>query len=161
MRALPVEPTDYTFVDVGAGKGKAVLLAARRSFREVVGVELDVRLAATAKRNLEQHRPRRRAGSVKVACGDATEFAWPGGPLVIYFFNPFSESVLETVLAKVRQSASINRRPIVVAYTAPSRRYWRRMEADPHYRLNNDHGHTAVFELVSCAGVGKPGASGG
>jgi len=43
---------DYSFIDVGAGMGRAVLLAAELPFRQVVGVELNPTLARIARKNL-------------------------------------------------------------------------------------------------------------
>ena len=52
-RCRPVAPIDaYTFVDLGAGMGRAMLLAAAYPFRAVVGVELHPTLARIARRNL-------------------------------------------------------------------------------------------------------------
>jgi tRNA1(Val) A37 N6-methylase TrmN6 len=42
----------YTFVDGGAGKGRALLLAAELPFRKVIGVELNEALARIAQRNV-------------------------------------------------------------------------------------------------------------
>ena len=49
----PIAPIDaYTFVDLGAGMGRAMLLAADYPFRAVVGVELHPTLARIARANL-------------------------------------------------------------------------------------------------------------
>src|ERR1700719_3166712 len=42
----------YTFVDIGAGKGRALLLAAELPFRKVIGVELSEELARIAQKNI-------------------------------------------------------------------------------------------------------------
>ena len=41
VRDLGVAPADYTFVDLGCGKGAALLMAADQGFASVVGVELN------------------------------------------------------------------------------------------------------------------------
>ena len=42
VERLPaIEPSDFTFVDVGSGKGRALILAAVAGFRTVIGVEFD------------------------------------------------------------------------------------------------------------------------
>src|SRR5260370_23850643 len=43
---------DYSFVDLGCGKGRAVMMASQFHFREVVGVELHAGLARIAEANL-------------------------------------------------------------------------------------------------------------
>ena len=52
-RTSPPFPIDrYTFLDIGAGKGRALLVAAESPFNEVVGVELNPSLAAIARNNI-------------------------------------------------------------------------------------------------------------
>ncbi len=37
-------------------------------------------------------------------CADATEYELPGQPLVLYFYNPFLEPVMQRVMANVAAS---------------------------------------------------------
>ena len=43
----PHDIEEYTFLDVGAGKGRAMLTASQHPFRQVVGIELNPGLAAS------------------------------------------------------------------------------------------------------------------
>ena len=52
---------EVSFIDVGAGMGRAVLLAAELPFRRVVGVELNPTLARIARKNLTAWRASGRA----------------------------------------------------------------------------------------------------
>jgi SAM-dependent methyltransferase len=80
----------YSFVDVGAGKGRALLLAAELPFRKVIGVELSEELTRTAQRNITRWSSlgRPKAG-IRVVQQDAAKFRWPRTPLLIYLYNPF------------------------------------------------------------------------
>jgi SAM-dependent methyltransferase len=49
-------PREGTFVDLGSGKGKALLIAGMLAYRRVVGVEIDSELAGEARRNVENFR---------------------------------------------------------------------------------------------------------
>ena len=42
------------FVDAGAGMGRALLLATRRPFKQIVGIEVSPALAAIARENVER-----------------------------------------------------------------------------------------------------------
>jgi SAM-dependent methyltransferase len=75
----------FTFVDLGCGKGRALLLARELGFKEIVGVELSPVLTGCARRNLEVAG----AAGARVACQDAAEFAYPPRDLVVYLFHPF------------------------------------------------------------------------
>jgi len=96
-RAAPIENT--TFIDIGAGLGRAVLLASELGFRRVAGVEMHPMLAGIARRNLAKWR---RAGRAKcparILCADALEMDWPRGPALLFLFNPFGALVMRRLL---------------------------------------------------------------
>jgi SAM-dependent methyltransferase len=96
----------YTFVDVGAGKGRALLLAAELPFRKVIGVELNEGLAAIAQRNIaawsRKAHPRTK---IRMNCQDALEFDWPRSPLLIYLNNPFECALVKQLAARVAAAA--------------------------------------------------------
>lgn len=90
---------ETTFVDLGAGMGRAVLLASQLSFKAVVGVELHPALAGIARKNLNLWRAagRERAPMLLVQ-GDAVDFALPDGPTLVFMFNPFGAPVMRRLL---------------------------------------------------------------
>ncbi len=99
-RCRPQAPIDaYTFVDLGAGMGRAMLLASAYPFRAVVGVELHPALARIGRRNLALWRAAGRAlAPMRMVCRDAAEFPLPAGPCVAFLFNPFGAPVLRRLL---------------------------------------------------------------
>jgi len=105
-RCRPPAPLDqYTFVDLGAGMGRAVLLAAEYPFRAVIGVELHPLLARIARRNIAAWRSAGRARApMRTVCRDAAGFALPQGPCVAFLFNPFGAPVLRRMLANWRSA---------------------------------------------------------
>ncbi len=89
----------FSFVDLGCGKGRALLLASGRPFREIVGVELNPELAATAERNLALWRAAgREMAPIRALCGDAVEVAYPSGPVLVFIYNSFAAQVVRAVL---------------------------------------------------------------
>jgi SAM-dependent methyltransferase len=99
-RLKPAAPIDsYTFIDLGAGMGRALLLAAELPFRAVIGVEMHPTLARIARKNLSQWRTAGRScAPLRMVCCDAAEFPLPPGPCVVFLFNPFAAPVLRRVL---------------------------------------------------------------
>lgn len=97
----PLAPIDaYTFVDLGSGMGRAVLLASEFPFHAVLGVELNPTLARIARRNLAAWRATGRAlAPTKILCRDALAFRFPPGPCVAFLFNPFGAPVLRRLAA--------------------------------------------------------------
>jgi len=107
---LIAPPEDYSFIDLGAGMGRAMLIAARMPFREVIGVELHGDLAEIAQKNIDKWEKAGRARCpMKIVRADVAEFAFPRDPCVAYLFNPFREPVLKALLRHIE--ASFARRP--------------------------------------------------
>jgi hypothetical protein len=99
-RCRPLAPIDeFTFIDLGAGMGRAMLLAAELPFRAVLGVELNPTLAHIGSRNLALWRAAGRGRApMRMLCRDAADFLLPPGPCVAFLFNPFNGPVLRRVL---------------------------------------------------------------
>lgn len=100
-RCRPVAPLDaYSFIDLGAGMGRAMLLASEFPFRRVIGVESHPTLARIGRRNMARWRAAGRAlAPMRMTCRDAAEFTLPPGPCVVFLFNPFGAPVLRRILA--------------------------------------------------------------
>lgn len=105
LRTRPPAPIDsYTFIDLGAGMGRALLLAAEYPFRNVVGVEMHPTLARIARRNMAKWRSQARMRApMRMVCRDATDFPLPPGPCLVFLFNPFGAPVLRRVLRAWRR----------------------------------------------------------
>ena len=139
LDASPLAPERATFVDLGAGMGRVVLLAARRAFRAVIGVEISPALVEIARENLATVRdPRRVARDVKVVRADAASYAFPRGDLVVFMYNPFRSPVLRAVLANLR--GTVEEREVVLLYHTPVER--------------DAIDATGAFELVADVGFG-------
>ena len=104
--APSLAPIDaFTFIDAGAGMGRAMLLASAYPFRAVVGVELHPTLARIGRRNLALWRAAGRAlAPMRLHCRDVAEFPLPPGPCVAFLFNPFGAPVLRRLLRAWRQN---------------------------------------------------------
>jgi len=115
---LPIDYEDFVFVDFGAGKGRALVLASEFPFRKIVGVEFSPELAEVARRNVTAFRSdRQQCDDFEVVCMDAVEYELPDAPCVLYFYNPFSETVLRRVLASIKGSVAERPRPVYVVVT--------------------------------------------
>ena len=112
--------SDFTFVDLGSGKGRTLLMASDYPFRRIVGVELLVSLHQIAQENLRQYKSdTQRCFALESICADAAGFPLPDDPLVVYQFNPFPEPVLRQAVANLERSAREHPRAIYVLYHNP------------------------------------------
>ena len=120
IAALDIPIDGATFVDLGSGKGRAVMLAADYPFARIIGVEFARELHEVAVANLARMAKARRGDTrFELLCEDATRFAYPDGPLIVFLFNSFAPPVLtavaEAALADWRRSP----RPMRVIYLNP------------------------------------------
>lgn len=98
----PEEVARSTFVDVGCGMGRAILLAMQYSFKQIVGIELCGSLYEVARENLSAVRNLpARCRDVRLIRGDARKARFPRGALVVFLFNPFDGDALDAVLDRI------------------------------------------------------------
>jgi hypothetical protein len=117
LQALPVQPDDFTFIDLGSGKGRTLLMASDYPFHRIIGVELLPELNQIAQKNIAAYfAERQRCFKIESFAGDAREFEFPQEPLVLYLFNPFPDYVLQAVLNNLRLSFKAQPREIYVIY---------------------------------------------
>jgi SAM-dependent methyltransferase len=109
-----LDPSTTTFIDVGCGKGLALLVASRYPFKKIIGVEFSKELCKIAQRNISDYRGSRRSMNVEIDCIDAADFNFPSGNLLIYFFNPFDAIVMENVLKNLAEAAKSGNGRIIV-----------------------------------------------
>jgi SAM-dependent methyltransferase len=120
MAKLPIDFHEFTFVDLGSGKGRALLMASDYPFRRIIGVELLPELHAVAQENLRKYSSsRQQCRNFELHCGDARQFHLPREPLVIFLFDPFPEHILREVIAGMEFSVRETPRKIFVAYQNP------------------------------------------
>ncbi len=120
MSRLPIRFSDFTFLDLGSGKGRALLMASDYPFRRIIGVELLPELHAVAQENVRQYRSaRQKCRNFELHCGDARRFPLPPEPLVIFLFNPFPDDILREVVGGAERSRNEAPRKIFVAYQNP------------------------------------------
>lgn len=120
MAKLEIDCSQFVFLDIGSGKGRALLMAADYPFRKIVGVELLVELHRIAQENIGKYKSAsQRCFAIEAICGDARDFIFPAEPMVVYLFNPLPEAGLVALLANLERSFLQKPRPLFVLYHNP------------------------------------------
>jgi predicted RNA methylase len=120
LAGLELSFENTVFVDIGAGMGRALLIAAGLPFKRMIGVEYSAELVAAARANLVRSTsPDVHAREIEIVHADAVGFKLPPEPLVLFMFNPFSCSVMQDFVGHVRTSFLEAPRRIVVVYHTP------------------------------------------
>jgi len=117
---LPIRPENFTFIDFGSGKGKALLMASEFPFNAVIGIEISKQLCEAASHNILSFiSPSRTCTPVELLCMDAASFTIPPDRLVCYFYNPFEEPVMAQVVQRLEDSLREVPRDVFVVYLNP------------------------------------------
>ena len=146
LALVPFPLERATFVDLGAGMGRALLLAAAFPFRSVAGVEISPALATIARENLERvNRSSFACKDVRVREGDAAVYRFPKGDLVVYLFNPFDAWMIANVLDRL--AASRDTRDVALVYHTPVAREV--VEAHASFELLGETKNGAVYRMRS------------
>lgn len=112
-----IDHRQFSFVDLGSGKGRVLLVGSEYPFQAIVGVEISPQLSAIATDNIGRYRPsRRQCQNVRVENVDATAFAFPQTPLLVHLYHPFEPTLTAAVLARLEESVTRAPRPVVIAY---------------------------------------------
>jgi len=107
-----------TFVDVGAGMGRALLIASEFPFKQIAGIELSPALFEIARENVARaHDLRTQCRDIRLVRGDARKRKFPSGNLVVFLFNPFDEAALRTTLERVLASRAARDATYVIYHT--------------------------------------------
>ena len=121
LRDLPIaDVSNYTFVDIGSGKGRMLLLAAELPFHRIIGVEFASDLDALARRNVKSYRNSKQACfQIEPVHMDATQYEFPPEPLLIYLFYPFDRKIMEPVMQNLNRSLAEHPRDVILLYRNP------------------------------------------
>lgn len=153
MQALPIDFSEFTFADIGSGKGRALLLASEFPFRRIVGVELLPELHRIALGNLANFVARGGMPPMESVCGDATVFEFPSEPLVVFFFHPLMGTNFRKVLANLQSSLTQHPRPLFVVYANPI--FEMLLAADPRMRKVTGTHQWVIYGAAGSSAVSK------
>jgi len=164
-----VDPPRVSFVDLGCGKGRALVMATWHPFQSILGVELSPRHAELAQRNLTAHLARPRGdkvhcSNVTVTCANALHCDLPATDLLIFMYRPFKGQVFQGVLDRLHELAARTGRRIVIAYVCPVERLMLDRHPAYHKLLDSqvivDEHRWSLWECRTVATVATPAVRG-
>lgn len=121
LQDLEIRFEDFTFIDLGSGKGRVLLMASDYPFREIIGVEFSPELRAIADENIRNyHSSNQACKSIHTYCMDFTLFDFPPGPLFVFLYNPSSEGITTKLAENLARSIEKSPRPLWVLYVTPT-----------------------------------------
>jgi SAM-dependent methyltransferase len=110
---------DFTFIDLGSGKGRVLLMASEFPFRRIIGIEFSPELHAVAQRNISSYKGTQKCADVRSVCMDFMEFEFPEDPFFVFLYNPASQDLTSSVARNLRRSVEKSERRVWVLYVTP------------------------------------------
>lgn len=145
IKSIPVELGTFTFVDIGSGKGAAVLMASEFPFKRLVGVELSADLVEISKRNvLKFNASTRKALSPEWIQGDFFKWVIPKSPKLFFFNNPFPADMTLAAIHRLESSLAEHPQPALLVFRkAPQStgdylhqsKFWKPLRLTPYWRV--------------------------
>jgi predicted RNA methylase len=120
MANTPIEYSDYTFIDLGSGKGRALVFATQYAFNRSIGVELSEHLHDIAVSNIQSFEAKRgQKSNIELTCCDVREFEFPPGNLVFWMYNPFFGEVMLRFLSNLAEHCATTGNEAYLCYYMP------------------------------------------
>ncbi len=119
FKKLPDTLKTKNFIDIGSGKGRALFCAEYSGFNTLIGVELDKELTDVANENVKLYLTKRNESNFKFSCENALTYLIPENSAVFYFFNPFSEKIMEEVKNNITAYQERTKTEVYIVYVNP------------------------------------------
>ena len=116
-------PKPSVFVDYGAGKGRAMILAAECGFHKVKGLEFSPSLYASAQKVLKSYSEQsgKEQAYFELIHTDATVYTVKKEDNCFYFFHPFKDNILKKCLKNIYESLKTKPRQALLIYQINNR----------------------------------------
>lgn len=152
LRKLPDSLKNKNFIDIGSGKGRALFCAEYAGFNNLIGVELDKDLVDLANENTKLYLKKRKESHFKFICENALTFTIPENTSVFYFFNPFSEKIMEQVKNNISSYQQKTGAEVYVIYVNPKfKNVWLNAGFSVWYTDgNNRYTEALIFRKKNC-----------
>lgn len=108
------------FIDLGSGKGRAMILAAIAGFKKIYGVEFSPELNSISKQNLSNFSKKFHADvDFDVIEVNAKKYQFETDVKLVYMANPFGPDIIFKVLENIDKSLEKKSREILIVYFNP------------------------------------------
>lgn len=106
---------DEKIIDLGCGKGSALIAFHKVGFRSITGLEISEKLCLITKKNLEKLK----IMNVQIINSDILDFHNYEEYDIFYMFNPFPAEIIRKVVSEIERSLDIKPREVKIIYMNP------------------------------------------
>lgn len=101
LKTLP-SPQDYSFIDLGCGKGRVTVIASELPFKQIIGVELSPELANVARSNSAKVHARFPGRTpITIVTGNAVQYTLPPGKVVMFLCHSFGRELVAELIRQI------------------------------------------------------------
>ena len=97
LKKLQIDFSNYTFIDLGSGKGKALILASEYKFKKIIGVEKSKDLYRTSLENLAM----RKHQNIEIINDDFLNFHFYGEKNIVFLYDPCNLNDIEKIFTTI------------------------------------------------------------
>ena len=145
-----VDTPNSVFVDFGSGKGKAMFMAAERGFKKVIGVEFSIELVETCRKNLEIFKQKTNTKTeFEIIHMDASLYEIPTDANLLFFSNPFNETLTKKVIDNILRSHDKAPREIWIIHLYPQGNM--AFANHPRFQVEHESHDGFIFRLKPAA----------
>ena len=120
LNFLALQADTFAFVDMGSGKGRALLVASEFAFTKIIGIELSAHLHRIAEENINRYSPAsQQCTTFELHCMNVVDYDYGPEPVVLFLFDPFGRETLARVIANLEASLRATPRNAFVVYVYP------------------------------------------
>ncbi|PWT70647.1 MAG: hypothetical protein C5B59_19775 [Bacteroidetes bacterium] len=125
-----------TFLDIGCGKGRVLIVAATYGFEHITGVDISEEFCDEAEAITQRYSSKNPQADFTIVNVDACKYDIPNEVTTIFLFNPFDEIIMNEVVNNIIKSQHRCSRDIRVIYAYPE-----------HKSIFLEHGFVETFCL--------------
>lgn len=114
---LPPTSKNGIFIDIGCGKGRALCVAAHFGFRKAEGIDFAKELVEEAQNNLHSTQKIVPDFKARILWTDLESYTFPRETSCIFLFNPFNETLVTKLVAKIKETDFLF--PVHILYASP------------------------------------------
>lgn len=118
LQKITTVTTNRSFVDLGCGKGRAMVVAAHFGFNNIKGIDFAEEVCREATQNMEALQTKR-SFRYLVSCSNVLDYDIQPEDAVFFMFNPFTDETITGFLDKLEDSIAEHPRDVYFLYVSP------------------------------------------
>lgn len=107
-----VKLEEYSFIDIGCGKGKVLLIASKYNFKNLIGYEINEKIFSILNKNINSLQIKN-----LMIINESIDVEKIQNKSIVYFYNPFSENMTNSFFEKL--STNKNLKNLIIIYVNP------------------------------------------